>query len=66
MILKNISVSYGNCSSCGSHAYISGYYPSAVYNMPALKLLVTKKCSDCGHNMTIKRIEMRASIKDLK
>jgi hypothetical protein len=66
MVLKNISVSYGDCPSCGSHAYISGYYPSDVHNIPALKRLVTKKCSDCGCDMTIKRIEMRVSIKDLK
>lgn len=66
MILKNINVSYGNCSSCSSHAYISGYYPSDVHNMLALKLLVTKKCSDCGHDMIVKSIKAKASIKDLK
>lgn len=66
MVLKNISVSYGDCSNCGSHAYISGYYPSDVHNMPALKRLVSKTCSDCKHIMTIKRIEARASIEDLK
>jgi hypothetical protein len=66
MVLKNTTVSYGDCSNCGSRTYISGYYPSNVHNMPALKLLVSKVCSDCGHNMPIKRIKARASIEGLK
>ena len=66
MILKDVSVSYGNCPNCGSCSRMHGYYPSNVYNMPALKLLVSKNCSACGHALTIKRIRARASIKDLK
>lgn len=66
MVLKDVTVSYGSCPICGTCSYINGYYPSAVYNMPALKLLISKKCADCGHKITIKSVKAKASIKDLK
>lgn len=66
MVLRDISVSYGSCSKCGSCSYMNGYYPSDIYSILSLKLLVSKICTNCGHNIPIKYMKVKASIEDLK
>ena len=60
MALTNIRVVYGKCTNCGANSCIRSSYPSTAYSIPTLERITRKTCSQCKHELQIKKIEAKA------
>lgn len=60
MVLTGIIVVYDKCTSCGAHNCIVASYPDTVYNVSTLERITRKTCSQCKHELRIKRIKAKA------